>query len=141
MRIGAKRVPPGLGVRHSAELVIAVLMLPPALELLSARRVLRAVDALPSRRGEPAQAKVLARAVDALQRRLPGVWHHSCLRRAVVLAAMLRRDGRRPEVRLGVRRTPSGTLEAHAWLRCDGEEPFLEDAATKDFTPLERSAT
>jgi hypothetical protein len=27
---------------------------------------------------------------------------------------------------IGVRRPPGGTLEAHAWLRCDGVEPYLE---------------
>ncbi|HJU64138.1 MAG TPA: lasso peptide biosynthesis B2 protein [Gemmatimonadaceae bacterium] len=125
--------------RHGLEIATACLILPCALELFSAARVMSAVASVPRRRGAQAEPAELARYVDALLRRLPWIWRRTCLRRAVTLAALLRRDGRQAEVVIGVRRSAAGELEAHAWLRCDGEEPFLEAGPTDCFMPLRRA--
>jgi hypothetical protein len=47
--------------------------------------------------------------------RLPG----NCLVRSVVLARVLASGGRRPSIRLGVRREGAG-IRAHAWVEMDG---------------------
>ncbi|MGH7720402.1 MAG: lasso peptide biosynthesis B2 protein [Gemmatimonadaceae bacterium] len=126
-------------VRHGLEIATACLILPCALELFSASRVLRAVGVVPRRRGAGIEPKEVARYVDGALRRLPWIWRRTCLRRAVTIAALLRRDGRNAEVVIGVRRSAAGELEAHAWLRCDGVEPFLEDGPTDCFLPLRRA--
>jgi len=46
-------------------------------------------------------------------------WPSTCLRRSLVLTALLRRRGRPATVRFGVRRQ-SELLLAHAWVECDG---------------------
>jgi hypothetical protein len=46
-------------------------------------------------------------------------WPPTCLRRSLVLTALLRRRGLPATVRFGVRRA-AGLLEAHAWVECDG---------------------
>ncbi|MEP6572944.1 MAG: lasso peptide biosynthesis B2 protein [Gemmatimonadota bacterium] len=70
----------------------------------------------------------LARWVDALLSRLPGLWRRTCLRRSAVLYAMLHRAGRPVTLRIGVRRDdPSAVIQAHAWLELDGA-PYLEAA-------------
>ena len=43
----------------------------------------------------------------------------TCLAEALVAEAMLKRRGYAPVLRLGVRK-PNGTLDAHAWVECDG---------------------
>lgn len=80
----------------------------------------------------------IARYVDALLTRLPGPWRHTCLRRAVVLAALLRREGMRAEVVIGVKRDAIGAVEAHAWVRCNGLEPYLDQNPTTGFVPVDQ---
>lgn len=127
--------------RLAAEVALAGLVVPAALELCSAARVLRVLERLPPRRSPIHEPEEMARYVDALLRRLPGIWRHTCLRRAAVLAALLRRDAHAASVVIGVRREPAGELAAHAWLRCDGAEPYLErGTGTASFTPLRPSA-
>ena len=46
-------------------------------------------------------------------------WPSTCLRRSLVLTALLRRRGLPATVRFGVRRQ-AGPLLAHAWVECDG---------------------
>lgn len=70
----------------------------------------------------------LAQWVDALLRRLPWPWRYTCLKRAVVLFYLLRCSGRPVTLHIGVKRSPEGRLEAHAWLTRDGE-PYLEPQA------------
>jgi hypothetical protein len=77
--------------------------------------------------------------VDRVLDRGPMVWRNTCLRRAVVLTALLRRAGRDAEVIIGVRRTSDGKVEAHAWLRCDGVEPYLEPQSVESFVRLTRA--
>jgi len=65
-------------------------------------------------------ARRVAAAVSAAVRHLPG--RSTCLVEALVVEAMLRRRGARPELRFGVRR-PQGAerpFEAHAWVETNG---------------------
>ena len=121
------------------ELVAACLILPCALELFPATRVFEAVSRVPKRRGVNADPTELAQHVDALLLRLPWIWRRTCLRRAVVIATLLRRNGRAPEIVIGVRKGADAALQAHAWLRCDGVDPYLEHGNIMSYTPLERT--
>lgn len=130
-------------LRQKVEIVVACVVVPCALELFSASRVLRWLERLPPRRprntgtgGDAIGGPRLAHHVDRLLMRAPAVWHYTCLRRTVVLAALLRRDGRRADVVFGVRRRADGSLEAHAWLRCGDEEPFLEHGDVSGYEAL-----
>ena len=105
--------------RDKAEIVLACALLPPILEFASA--------------AHPPQN---ARGVDRVLQAAPGFWHYTCLRRAVVLGTMLRRSGRDAEVVIGVRRAAEGGYEAHAWLRCEGVEPYLEPGPVTEFVEL-----
>jgi hypothetical protein len=98
--------------------------------------VQRAIQRCRRRTGAPSDPRRVAESVDRILYRLPSLWHHTCLRRATVIALLLRRDGRNADVVLGVRRGASGKIEAHAWLRCDGVEPFLGSA--DDVNPYAR---
>jgi hypothetical protein len=85
------------------------------------------------------QDAVLADFVDSALHRLPGLWRHTCLKRAAVLFHLLRGAGREVELLIGVRRGPDGAMEAHAWLVRGGRmylEPNVDMAAT--YTQLAR---
>ena len=60
-------------------------------------------------------------------------WPSTCLRRSLVLTALLRRRGLSANVRFGVRRE-ADLLLAHAWVECDGVEI---EAARQGFEVLE----
>ncbi len=122
--------------RDKAEIVLACALLPVALEFVAGARLLGWLRRVPARRGPSPTPEQLASGVDRVLRRAPRPWHHSCLRRAVVLAALLRRAGRNAEVVIGVRRAPAGGFEAHAWLRCDDVEPYLESAPVDAWMTL-----
>ena len=121
---------------RKAEIVFACAVLPCALEVLPASTVIRWLDRVPRRRGEAFGPSRIAHHVDQLLMRAPWIWHYTCLRRATVLAFLLRRDGRDAEVVFGARRRADGRLEAHAWLRCGGEDPFLEHGDVRSYEPL-----
>ena len=57
-----------------------------------------------------------------------------CLPRAVVLWALLRRQGVDAEIKLGVRRGDRG-VEAHAWVELDGVA-LEQDTGEPSFVPL-----
>jgi transglutaminase superfamily protein len=111
---------------HAVQAIAAALIMPAALELCSASRVLAAIQCVPVRRRVGDDPVALARLVDSVLARLPWIWRRTCLRRAIALVVLLRRGGHSAEVVIGVRRSAGGELEAHAWLRCDGVEPYLE---------------
>jgi len=127
-------------LRHKVEIVAACAAVPCLLELVPATRVLAWIRRVPRRRGDAIGPARLAHHVDRLLARARGPWHYTCLRRASVLALLLRREGRDAEVCFGVRRAADGALDAHAWLRCGGEEPFLERRDLSGFERLERPA-
>jgi hypothetical protein len=55
-------------------------------------------------------------AVEATARRIPTA---SCLTQALAADVMLRRDGHRPQIHIGVSKDRAA-FEAHAWLELDG---------------------
>jgi hypothetical protein len=71
--------------------------------------------------------------VDRQLHRLPWPWRHTCLRRSAVLYHLLRGAGRPVELWIGVRRTNTGALAAHAWLVLEGI-PYLERTAEHEAT-------
>lgn len=125
---------------RKAEIVLACAVVPCALEVLPASTVLRWLDRIPHRRGQAFGPSRIAHHVDRLLMRAPWIWHYTCLRRATVLAFLLRRDGRDADVVFGARRRVDGRLEAHAWLRCGGEDPFLEHGDVRSYEPLRTSS-
>jgi hypothetical protein len=61
-------------------------------------------------------------------------WPSTCLRRSLVLTALLRRRGRPATVRFGVRRQAE-LLLAHAWVECD--DAVVDAAAGDGYEALE----
>jgi len=56
-------------------------------------------------------------AVGAMGRRVRGT---TCLIEALTAHCMLTRHGRAPALRIGVKRGDAMSLDAHAWVECDG---------------------
>lgn len=75
-------------------------------------------------------------AIAAAARRVP--WRSDCLLQAMAADRWLRRLGAAPELTIGVERTTTGGLDAHAWLRCNGVA--VTGGAGGSFTPLLESA-
>ncbi len=126
-------------LRTKLEIVTACAAVPCMLELFSANRSFAWLARVPAG-GETVAPAQLAFHVDRILHRGPWIWRHSCLRRAAVLALLLRRGGHDASVVIGVRRSAAGALEAHAWLACDGREPYLEPSdSIATFQPLSRA--
>lgn len=126
-------------LRTKLEIVTACIAVPCALEIFSADRSFAWLARVPGG-GERVAPAQLAFHVDRILHRGKWIWRHSCLRRAAVLAYLLRRAGHDASVVIGVRRGDAGSLEAHAWLACDGREPFLEPSESiASFKALSRS--
>jgi hypothetical protein len=126
-------------LRTKLEIVCACVVVPCALELFSAKRSFAWLSRIRAN-GESVAPGLLAFNVDRILNRLPWIWHHSCLRRAAVLAFLLKRGGHDASVVIGVRRSGEGALEAHAWLACDGTDPYLEPSdSIATFIPLSRA--
>ena len=75
---------------------------------------------------------LLARAARRPYHLLP--WPSTCLRRSLVLTALLRRRGRPATLRFGVRREAE-LLLAHAWVECDGA--VVDAASGEGYEALE----
>ena len=115
------RVPLGWKLRTLA----AVAVIPPLVGMVPFEPMARRLG----RKGRVATGESmdvrLARGVDRLLGTLPPPWRHTCLRRSAVLYYLLRRAGRDVTWCLGVRRSDSGAIAAHAWLERNGEH-YLE---------------
>lgn len=123
-------------LRTKLEIVTACSAVPCVLELFPANRSFAWLARVPAG-GERVAPALLAFHVDRILHRGKWIWRHSCLRRAAVLAMLLRRSGHDARVVIGVRRADGGALEAHAWIACDGIEPYLEPAESiASFQPL-----
>ena len=118
------------------EIGSACAVIPVLLEVMPASRVLRWIARIPPRAGERVAPERLAFHVGRLLQRAPLLWHYSCLRRAAVLAALLRREGVAADVAIGVRRTAAGAVVAHAWVRREDGVPYLEGEGVQDFVEL-----
>lgn len=96
------------------------------------RLVTRVDAAAPARRAWPTERVPRLAALARWPYRVMPV-PSSCLRRSLVLAWLLRRRGFQPRVRFGVRKHGS-TLDAHAWVECQGLPLDLQPGAS--FAPL-----
>jgi hypothetical protein len=103
---GARAAALILGVR----LVLAALPRRAVPALLAPRPGLRPADRETAER--------VRRAMDLAYRRVPGC--RACLPRALAAAALLRAAGCSADLRIGVARTGSDALEAHAWVESGG---------------------
>lgn len=110
--------------------VLAALILPPLVHVISLPTLTRWLSRLGSPRTKAIDDQLLGEWVDRVLLGLPGPWSRTCLKRAVVLYYLLRRAGQEVGLRIGVRRDEGQTLEAHAWLERDGA-PILESAADR----------
>lgn len=118
----SSRLPLGWRVRAT----VAVVVVPPLLYTMSFSRLARWLGRTGSARAAVVfDDDALAGWVDELLRRLPGLWRHTCLKRATVLYYLLRRAGRPVELLIGVHKKGEAPLGAHAWL-VRGGAPYLE---------------
>lgn len=98
-------------------------------------RVMRRVFAYTADRGErPDLAAAVALAIERAAARLPSRVA-TCLPRACAAHVMLTRRGARSCIRIGVVKTATGAVRAHAWVEAGGLEIGL-DAANPGFMTL-----
>ena len=113
-----------------------------ALWLAPFRRVWRWFGAArPLRTRVPENKAPIARtrwAVDLAARRVPGA---TCLVRALTLRHLLQQEGVAGQVRIGVARSGSPTLRAHAWVEVEGIAITASEnlAAYQAFPDLDRT--
>lgn len=72
-----------------------------------------------------ARARSTARIVDVASRR--NLFGANCLARSLVLRRMLLCQGLQADLRVGVRKTDDGSLDAHAWVEYAGQ-PLIDAA-------------
>lgn len=70
---------------------------------------------------------------------VPGTY--TCLDRAVVASVLCSRSGFAPLLRIGVRRTPSGGFDAHAWVEFDGHVVLGQVRELAEFQVFDRTAS
>jgi hypothetical protein len=75
------------------------------------------------------------RAVTRAARHVP--WNAVCLPQAMAAKFMLARRGRLSTLHLGAARSPSGDLQAHAWLVCD-DAIVVGEAGAQGMTAVAR---
>jgi hypothetical protein len=82
----------------------------------------------------------IGRAITSAAARVP--WRSDCLLQAMAASAMLRKRNLASHVCIGVRRGPSGALEAHAWLVTKGGivTGTLPDLTEFSVIPVEKFA-
>lgn len=67
------------------------------------------------------------------------VGNPNCLQRSLLLWALLRRQGMRPELRIGTRRSSRhGILDFHAWVEHDGQVLNDSPNVRKEFATFDR---
>jgi hypothetical protein len=80
----------------------------------------------------PGEAERTVQAIEAAARCVPGA---TCLTQALAAEILLRRAGHPAAIHVGVAKTSSGDLAAHAWIEGDGRV-LLGDHDLDRFTPL-----
>jgi hypothetical protein len=109
-----------------------VMTVPPLLHLMPVDRLVKRLGARHRNYSDP-PVQTLADEVDAWLTRLPWPWRTTCLKRASILYALLRRSGDDVQLHIGVKREADRTFAAHAWLMREGR-PYLEPAASEFAT-------
>lgn len=79
---------------------------------------------------DTARLEELSRLAAAVFRRYP--FRLTCLKRTLILSALLRRRGVPVDLKIGVAKT-ADTLHAHAWLEQDGQVVFEDPATARQF--------
>jgi len=74
----------------------------------------------------------VVRAIEAVGRRLPAI--STCLVRAFVAELLLGSPARPLRLTIGVKQTPDGVLESHAWVT--DQDSVLIGAPCDDFVPI-----
>jgi hypothetical protein len=88
-----------------------------ALSILGFRRTRRLFAMRPSPHASDWSPHRVAWAVQAVSRVVPG---STCLVRSLTLERLLRSDGHPARLRLGIARSATARLAAHAWVESDG---------------------
>lgn len=115
-------------------------MVPPLLHLVPLPRLVSRAPPRPLGRADPAvDDELIVDLVDKVLSASPWPWQTTCLKRGLVLFGLLRRAGRPVDLVLGVRRSPAGALEAHAWLERGGDVRFEPTPSLPaSYQPLDR---
>lgn len=118
-----------LSLQQAADLIWA------ALELWCAEQRLRksvpraTIGQMHHKPVNPDEVSLVKRVAWAIPRAAALVpWRSDCLRQALAGQRWLGRKGISTELRLGARKRPDGTLDAHAWLMVSGEVVTGENA-------------
>jgi hypothetical protein len=124
--------------RLLAESVVLLGLTRIALWLLPFPQVRRALDWYGGRDAAAPRlsSSKIAWAVRAGARRLPSM---SCLVQSLTAHALLRKHAHHPKLRIGVRETgppAARSLEAHAWVECEGRVVVGEIAELADYAML-----
>jgi len=107
-----------------------------ALSLLPFARVIALSERLSrprQRRSRPVAPSIVARRVRRATRLVPRA---TCLSQAITARLLLARGGRASQVRFGVMAPTGGSLDAHAWLECDGEVVIGDVPDRPRYTPF-----
>ncbi len=89
---------------------------------------------LPERRKQIITARAIARSVVLAGRYVPAI---NCLSSALACQLLLLREGYEPELQVGVLVNPAQGLEAHSWVRLDGEILIGDTGNIKKYATLE----
>lgn len=119
------------------EAALAVTAIKGGLALLSLRRIRRALVILARPRvvaSDKSTPKRVAWAVKRASVLVPGAY--TCLPQALAAQLLLERRGFLTDLEIGFVKTVLGTIEGHAWLRCDGDVVIGGDLDLSQFTPL-----
>ena len=117
----------GLSARERgvlAEAALLLLVVEGALRALPVRFIMARLEGIqPRRESQRLNAARVAWLVDVAARYSPlrGRLRPTCLRKSLVIAALLRRDGADARLVIGARSPRPFSLEAHAWVELDGE--------------------
>jgi hypothetical protein len=123
--------------------IVALPLIDAGVRMLGVGRTRTALERLPllRRRTAPApesdafaRARHVARLVSIAARR--GPIEATCLRRALLLSWLLRREGIDSVMKVGVRRGESG-LEAHAWIEHRGRPIDDDPSVTARYAPFD----
>lgn len=104
--------------------------------LLPFHTLLRNLESLkqPQPRSHQVPVTQIVQAVNLSCRYMPG--QVKCLARALTTQVLLSRHGHNSELRIGVAKGKSGTLEAHAWVEYQGQVAIGQVSNLSNFVPL-----
>jgi len=102
---------------------------------LPSRTVLRGVLGLERPDGLSAHSHPVDRLAWAIRAAARYVPRATCLTQALALQWLLVRSGRVSRLHLGAKKSPQGTLEAHAWVECE-DRVVIGGPQVQEYVPL-----